>query len=157
MTGWRANDHTISVRKHPIVLTRPFLAILIGLVIIALISEASPAYTSVLMIWIWAAWGVLVLRLAWKTAQWSKESLVVTPEQVFLSSGLLSRRISYTPMAAVANMSLQESFFGRVLGYGELRLELEGQGQPLTVIDHVPYSDKLYLELCTWIFFSNEG
>jgi hypothetical protein len=64
--------------------------------------------------------------------------------------------MTYTPMTKVTNMSLQESFLGRLLGYGELLLQLEGRDQPPRVIDHVPYSDKLYLELCNRIFLNNE-
>jgi hypothetical protein len=145
MTTRGANHQTIAFRRHPAVLTRPFVATLAGLVLVALVSEAAPAHTSVLTICAWAAWGVLLLRLLWKTAEWSVESLLVTPQGVSQSSGLVSRKTNYTPMAKVANMSLQESLLGRLLGYGDLVLELEGRSQPPRIIDHVPYSDKLYL------------
>ncbi len=98
------------------------------------------------------AWGVLLVRLIWKTAEWAAGSLLITPQRLSITSGFLSRRTAFMPIAKVANMSLQETFLGRLLGYGELILELEGRDQPLCVIDHVPYSDRLYLELYNWFF-----
>jgi uncharacterized membrane protein YdbT with pleckstrin-like domain len=154
MTDQGGSHQAISFRRHPAVLTRPFMTTLGGLIVVAAISEVSSARVPAFTILVWAIWGVLLLRLIWKTAGWWTESLRVTPEGVSLNSGLLSRTMVYTPMTKVTNMNLQESLLGRLLGYGELVLELEGGSQPYRIIDYVPYSDKLYLELCNWIFFS---
>jgi len=132
-------------------LTRPLVETLAGLIAVAAVSDASLGDTSGLIIWVWAAWGLLLLRLIWKIAQWAVEFLIVTPDRLSLSSGLLSRRVAFIPIAKVADMSLQQPFLGRLLGYGELVLELPGQDQETRIIDHVPYSDRLYLELSTWI------
>ena len=41
---------------------------------------------------------------------------------------------------------------GRILGYGEFILESAGQDQALNKIDHLPYPEQLYLEVCGLIF-----
>jgi hypothetical protein len=49
-------------------------------------------------------------------------------------------------------MSFQRSSLGRLLGYGEFILESAGQDQALRVVDHLPYPEQLYLEVCGLIF-----
>jgi uncharacterized membrane protein YdbT with pleckstrin-like domain len=154
MTGRDADFQAIALRRHPVVLTRPLVETLAGLIVGVVVSETLPAHDSALIIGIWIAWSILLLRLIWKMAGWSVESLVITPQQLSLSSGLLSRKTVRTSMAKVTNMSLQESFLGRFLGYGELVLDFTGQDHPPYVIDHVPYSERLYLELCSWVMSS---
>lgn len=142
----------IIVHKHPVVLTGPFIAALAGLIFVAVLSEATPAHASILIILLWTTWGVLLFRLIWRTAVWATESLLVTPQQVSLSSGIISRTTNSMAVARITNVSIRESFLGRVLGYGELILELPDRNPGLFIIDHIPYSDRLYLELYAWIF-----
>src|SRR6266581_66629 len=52
----------------------------------------------------------------------------------------------------VIDMSFQRSFAGRLLGYGEFIVESAGQDQALRTIDHIPYPEQLYLEVCGRIF-----
>jgi uncharacterized membrane protein YdbT with pleckstrin-like domain len=155
MTSQDVDSRAITIRRHPVVLTRRFAATLGGLIIVAIISQALAPDTTI-VICAWVAWGVLLTRFIWKAVEWLKESLVITPQQVLLSSGIFSRTTTYTPMTRVTNMSLQEPLLGRWLGYGELILELSGQDQSFRVIDHVPYSDRLFFELYGWIFPQND-
>ncbi len=53
-------------------------------------------------------------------------------------------------------MSFQRSSLGRVPGYGEFILESAGQDQALRVVDHLPYPEQLYLEVCGLIFENKE-
>ena len=149
----RENNRTIGLRRHPVVLTQPFVVTLSGLIVAAIISGVPRAQTSILMILVWSAWGILLIRLIWKIVGWREfeNPSSVTPESMTLISGILSRETSVTPMAKVTDISLQESLLGRLLGYGKLILVLEGGDQPSHVIDHVPYSDRLFLELYSWI------
>jgi hypothetical protein len=56
------------------------------------------------------------------------------------------------PLVKVTDMSFQRSTLGRLLGYGEFILESAGQDQALRVVDHLPYPEQLYLEVCGLIF-----
>jgi hypothetical protein len=49
-------------------------------------------------------------------------------------------------------MSFQRSTLGRILGFGEFILESAGQDQALRIVDHLPYPEQLYLEVCGLIF-----
>jgi hypothetical protein len=56
------------------------------------------------------------------------------------------------PLSKVTDMSFQRSTMGRILGYGEFILESAGQDQALNKVDHLPYPEQLYLEVCGLIF-----
>jgi hypothetical protein len=56
------------------------------------------------------------------------------------------------PLSKVTDMSFQRSTMGRILGYGEFILESAGQDQALRIVDHLPYPEQLYLEVCGLIF-----
>jgi hypothetical protein len=60
------------------------------------------------------------------------------------------------PLKKVTDMSFERSALGRLLGYGKFILESAGQDQALTSVDHVPYPEQLYLEICRLIFPSQE-
>ena len=60
------------------------------------------------------------------------------------------------PLAKVTDMSFQRSAMGRILGYGKFILESAGQDQALTRVDHLPYPEQLYLEVCGLIFKDKE-
>ncbi len=60
------------------------------------------------------------------------------------------------PLTKVTDMSFQRTFAGRILGYGEFIVESAGQDQALRNIDHIPYPEQLYLEVCGMLFGSND-
>jgi hypothetical protein len=68
------------------------------------------------------------------------------------ASGVFTRKIAMMPLVKVTDMSFQRSSLGRLLGFGEFILESAGQDQALRNIDHVPYPEQLYLEICALIF-----
>jgi hypothetical protein len=53
-------------------------------------------------------------------------------------------------------MSFQRSFSGRLLGFGEFIVESAGQDQALRNIDHIPYPEQLYLEVCGMLFGNDD-
>ena len=54
-------------------------------------------------------------------------------------------------------MTFERSFLGRLLGYGTFILESAGQDQALSRVDHIPYPEQLYLEVCALIFPQKDG
>ena len=75
--------------------------------------------------------------------------LVKTP---FEATRMLVYKDYMMPLTKVTDMSFQRSTLGRILGYGEFILESAGQDQALRVVDHIPYPEQLYLEVCGLIF-----
>ena len=61
------------------------------------------------------------------------------------------------PLTKVADMSLQRSTLGQLLGYGQFIFESAGQNQAMRIVDLLPYPEQLYLEVCGLIFTGQEA
>jgi membrane protein YdbS with pleckstrin-like domain len=142
----------ITVRKHPAVLLRPIGVTLLGLVIAALISTTVARHNADVVGFVWIVWAVLLVWLAYRVWVWSQDYFIVTSRRMLLATGVLTRKVAMMPLVKVTDMSFQRSSLGRLLGYGEFILESAGQDQALRVVDHLPYPEQLYLEVCGLIF-----
>jgi membrane protein YdbS with pleckstrin-like domain len=94
----------------------------------------------------------LLLYLGYRTWEWSEDYFVVTSDRMLQASGVFTRKIAMMPLVKVTDMSFKRSTLGRMLGFGQFILESAGQDQALRTIDHVPYPEQLYLEICALIF-----
>jgi uncharacterized membrane protein YdbT with pleckstrin-like domain len=146
----------ITVHQHPAVLIRPIFEVLIGLAIAGWLSSSIAHGNSTAILVIWIIWGLVFLRLLWKVFEWAETYFVVTSQRFVLATGLLTRKVNMMPLAKVTDMSFQRSTMGRILGYGEFILESAGQDQALNRVDHLPYPEQLYLEVCGLIFKDKE-
>jgi len=142
-----------TVRQHPAVLMAPSAQALGGLLVATLLTAT--VVHGVLGAIIWAAWGVLLLRLIWKVANWSVDYFVVTTERLMLTTGFLTRRVAMMPLTRVTDMSFKRTFPGRLLGYGEFIVESAGQDQALRNVQFIPYPEQLYLLVCGMLFPSS--
>jgi membrane protein YdbS with pleckstrin-like domain len=142
----------ITVRFHPAVLIRPVAEVLGGLALAGLLSTTVARGNGVVMLIIWIAWLILVGRLLYKVWEWLEDYFVVTSQRLLLATGILTRNINMMPLSKVTDMSFKRSTMGRLLGYGEFIVESAGQDQALRRVDHLPYPEQLYLEVCGLIF-----
>lgn len=142
----------ITVRFHPAVLIRPVAEVLGGLAIAGLLSTTIAHSNGTVLLIIWLAWLVLVLRLLVKVWEWLENYFVVTSQRLLLATGILTRTVNMMPLGKVTDMSFRRSTMGRILGYGEFIVESAGQDQALRRVDHLPYPEQLYLEVCGLIF-----
>lgn len=142
----------ITVRKHPAVLIGPVALVVGGLVLAAVLSEFIGKHSGVALLAIWIAWAVLLGYLVVKAIDWSVNYFVVTSQRMLLTSGFVTRKVAMMPMTKVTDMSFQRSFQGQLLGYGTFVLESAGQEQALRTVDHLPYPEQLYLEVCGVLF-----
>jgi uncharacterized membrane protein YdbT with pleckstrin-like domain len=142
----------ITVRFHPAVLIGPVAQVLGGLALAGLLSTTVARGNGVVMLIIWIAWLVLVARLLYKIYEWLENYFVVTSQRLLLATGILTRNINMMPLSKVTDMSFKRSAMGRLLGYGEFVVESAGQDQALRNVDHLPYPEQLYLEVCGLIF-----
>lgn len=142
----------ITVHKHPAVLIRPIFEVLIGLAIAGWLSNAVAHGNGTVLLVIWILWALLLLRLGIKVLDWSVDYFVVTSQRFVLTTGVITRKVNMMPLSKVTDMSFQRTTLGRILGYGEFILESAGQDQALRVVDHIPYPEQLYLEVCGLIF-----
>jgi uncharacterized membrane protein YdbT with pleckstrin-like domain len=82
---------------------------------------------------------------------------IVTSHRMILTEGLITRKVGMMPLAKVTDMSFQRCFMGRLFGYGTFVLESAGQDQALSTVDHIPYPEQLYLEVCGLLFPSKDS
>jgi uncharacterized membrane protein YdbT with pleckstrin-like domain len=132
-------QQVITVRMRPAVLFSPIAIALGGLIAVVVLQGTIFKHASAVMLIVWIAWGVLLLRTLWLAATWAVDYFVVTSQRMILTSGLLSRRVAMMPLNKVTDMSFQRSFPGRLFGYGEFIIESAGQDQALRNIPYIPY------------------
>jgi membrane protein YdbS with pleckstrin-like domain len=149
-------EQVITVRRHPAVLIGPSVLALAGLLAAAVLSATVLHSNGILAAVVWLAWLVLFVRLIWKAINWAVDFFVVTSHRILLISGVLTRKIAMMPLSKVTDMSFQRTFAGRTLGFGDFIVESAGQDQALRTIDHIPYPEQLYLEVCGMLFGSDE-
>jgi uncharacterized membrane protein YdbT with pleckstrin-like domain len=145
-------QEVITVRKHPAVLLAPVAWAVIGLILAAVLSDTVLRHDSGLTWIVWAIWGLVFLNFLWAALNWSVDYFVVTSHRFIETSGLFSRKVAMMPLGKVTDMTFQRSLLGRILGYGTFILESAGQDQALSNVDHIPYPEQLYLEVCALIF-----
>ena len=149
-------QQVITVRRHPAVLIGPIVVTVLGLAGAIVLSDTLLAHQSTALLVVWLIWGVLLLRLIFKAFTWAVDYFVVTSHRMIVTSGIITRKIAMMPLVKVTDMTFQRSFLGRLLGYGTFILESAGQDQALSTVDHIPYPEQLYLEVCALIFPSKD-
>ncbi len=145
----------ITVHKHPAMLLGPIALTLGGLVVAGLLSTVADGNSSARNV-IWLAWGLILLYLVWRVAEWSVVYFTVTDKRMILTSGLVIRKVAMMPMTKVTDMSFKRSATGRLFGYGEFVVESAGQEQALRNVPFLPYPEQLYLEVCGLLFPTDE-
>ena len=146
----------ITVRRHPAVLIGPSVLTLAGPVAAGALTATVLNGNEPLVTVVWIVWLVLFFRMIWKAANWAGTFFVVTSQRFLLVFGVLTKKVEMLPLAKVTDMSFQRSFTGRLLGFGEFIIESVGRDQALRVVDHIPYPEQLYLEICGLIFRDSE-
>jgi uncharacterized membrane protein YdbT with pleckstrin-like domain len=122
-------------RLHPIVLgsTITFAACVVGATVLIIVrNELAPE--TVRLLWLAAA-GVILVSLAPPVLRWRTSEFAVTNRRVLVKIGLLSVHTVELLLPKVEAMSVDQSFAGRVLGYGTLRLS--GSGGTVEVFPRV--------------------
>jgi membrane protein YdbS with pleckstrin-like domain len=141
----------ITVRFHPAVLIKPVAWALIGLAVAGLLSTITRLSGAILLV-IWLAWLLLVIRLLYAIYVWLEDYFVVTSQRLVVVSGVIKKSVKMMPLTKVTDMSFNRSAWGRILGYGTFIVESAGQDQALRTINNLPYPEQLYLEVCGLIF-----
>jgi uncharacterized membrane protein YdbT with pleckstrin-like domain len=149
-------QQVITVRRHPAVLIGPSVLALVGLLAAGVLTATVLHGNNVLVYVVWIGWLLLFGRMIWKAINWAVDFFVVTSHRILLTSGVLTRKVAMMPLTKVTDMSFQRTFAGRLLGFGEFIVESAGQDQALRNIDHIPYPEQLYLEVCGMLFGSDD-
>jgi hypothetical protein len=149
-------ERVVTVRKHPAILARSIIVTLAGLLFALLLATTVLANSATAKEVLVVGCLLLILHLGWKTLHWWDGYFVVTSQRMLQVEGVVTRKVLMMPLVKVTDMTFERSFGGRVLGYGTFILESAGQDQALDRVDHVPYPEQLYLEICRLIFPGKE-
>ncbi len=142
----------IRVRRHWASLL-PVLLQTFGVVIVAfLLSQLLSGAGWVPQTVLWYLAVAAVLRLVWKALEWWIEVIIITNKRFMISSGLIVTKISMMPITKVTDMSYLRTLWGRVLGYGTLRVESAGQKQDLERVDYLPKPEATFDAISELIF-----
>jgi membrane protein YdbS with pleckstrin-like domain len=141
----------ITVRFHPAVLIRPVAEALGGLALAGLISTLVHLDSTALLV-VWLLWLILVFRLLFKIYAWLEDYFVVTSARLLLATGVFKKVVNMMPLSKVTDLRFERSPTGRLLGFGTFIVESAGQEQALRKVDHLPYPEQLYIEVCGLIF-----
>jgi hypothetical protein len=119
-------------RRHGVVLARPLAQAggLAGAGAVLLVQRWPLQLPGAALVVLAAA---VCLRAVWR---WERTRLVVTTEKVCLVDGTLRRRAASVRLRAIEKLELEQSFPGRLLGYGTLvagSLEIEHVPEPRSV------------------------
>jgi uncharacterized membrane protein YdbT with pleckstrin-like domain len=63
-----------------------------------------------------------LIRLGWDVLRWSAEEYIVTTHRVMQTEGIINKQTIDSSLEKVNDILLTQSFFGRLLGYGELEI-----------------------------------
>jgi uncharacterized membrane protein YdbT with pleckstrin-like domain len=142
----------ISVRQHPAVLVGSVFLVIAGLIVAGLLSSFVAHGNGTVILVIWLLWGLLLLWLVGKIAEWGVQYFVVTSERLMATQGLVTRRVNMIPLTKVSDVEFRQSTVGRLLGYAEFEVLAAGMDNRMRNIRFVPYPNQLYLEVCGVLF-----
>lgn len=133
----------LRTRQHwlaPIITGRTAWAILIASVLlIALITALGPGTPDWLRTIIGSlSLGLLVVALAWLAIVywgWYLQDYMVTSRRVLKVEGILRKRSADSSLEKINDAILEQSLFGRLLGYGDLEIMTAAE----TPVDHYSY------------------
>jgi uncharacterized membrane protein YdbT with pleckstrin-like domain len=122
----------LDARRHGVVLARP-LAQALALVGAGAVLLALPWPLAIPGAGLVVAAAAVCLRAVWL---WERTRLLVTTEKLCVVDGTLRRRSSSVRLQKVEKLELEQTFPGRLLGYGTLvagPLEIEHVSEPRSV------------------------
>jgi uncharacterized membrane protein YdbT with pleckstrin-like domain len=115
-------------KLHWIIFIRAFVLLVAGIVLLIYASSMTTQLGFALRM---VGWAVLALALLAALQAWFMQAiteLAITDRRVIYKRGFLSRRTIEMNMAKVETVDVQQSIFGRLLGFGTIRVRGTGQG-----------------------------
>jgi len=131
-----------TVRVHPAIIGGPMILVVAGLAVAGVLSKVGHANSELLII-IWVAWGVLLLRAFWKL-NWFFDYFVVTSTRLLIATGLANRTVRSISFSDVGAIVLHRSIEGRVFGYGDITVKAAKAEETLPKMRLIPFPQEVY-------------
>lgn len=117
----RARQHFLATLVEGRVAWAIFVAALVLVILVTRLEPNTPDL--VRQIFSWLGLGLLVVGLAWLTQiylSWYAQDYLVTNRRVMKVEGILKKRSADSSLEKINDAVLEQSVFGRMLGYGDL-------------------------------------
>lgn len=145
-------DQTVAVHRHKILIAFPLSVA--GVVCVAGLILAAAGVGGVLPL----AAGLLAASWAWwRWVNWLSWWFVITGKRIIVARGVFEHEIGLMPLNRLTDMSYRETWIGQRLGWGKIIVESAGQDQALHVINFLPWSHELYMEISWLLFGEGDG
>jgi uncharacterized membrane protein YdbT with pleckstrin-like domain len=135
-----------TIRRHPVLMVKPIVLWIMTLLVVGLISfvitEGNPIPVVDQIVLVLAL--AVTAYTAYKVLDWWKSYYVVTDERVLLLRGILSVNVSAVRLARVTETRFVRSVWGRILGYGALKLDSAGEQLGLASLEYLPRAEEVY-------------
>jgi Bacterial PH domain len=141
-----------STRQHPAVVLGPGLLAAAGLVAAAILSALVADGNSDVLLVIWAAWLILLLRLALKIGDWTASFFVVTSARIIMVSGFLRTKVDIIPLGTVNDMTIGRTLRGSLFSCADLTIAVGAPDQIIYKITYLPEAERMYLRISSVIF-----
>jgi uncharacterized membrane protein YjfL (UPF0719 family) len=139
----RADEESIvTARQHPALLIQPFMIAAGGAAAAAAVSVI-PAAGRPAKILAWALVTFLVFRLFFLAVNYLVRAIGITSTRILLVSGFFTITVTSIDLKDLRYCTFEQTFGGRLLGYGAIVLESGKQSK--TLIDYLPYPHDIYL------------
>ncbi len=127
-----AKDETIvfDVHHHPFTLSRPALPLLVFLVVwLVLVAKVGFFREGWVLLAGFAVLAALALYFAWRIAVWSHVNFVLTDRRLVYQSGVLTRHSREVPLSRVNDVTGCQMVLGRIVGMGDIVIEVADKGK----------------------------
>jgi hypothetical protein len=124
----------VDMRPHWIFFTGPALLTLVALV--GAIAIGTVVHVSGVVAWLLVAMVALPgAWLAWRAGRWLGMSLIVTNFRIIVRRGVLGRDMTQLRLQRVTEVHMNQSLIERIVGSGQLVLDVQGGDADVTVDD----------------------
>lgn len=133
-------------RRHLVVLVKPFVMWLLTLLVVGsislLLTQGAPVPildTAGLIVSL-----AVTFYFAFRVLQWWKDRYVITGQRVLLIEGIISVKVTAVSLSRVTETSFARSLWGRIFGYGDLKLDSAGEQLGLATLKYLPKPEAQY-------------
>jgi uncharacterized membrane protein YdbT with pleckstrin-like domain len=94
----------------------------------------------------------MIVRALWRIFEWHEDQLMITDKRLLKISGIFVRKTQYMPLNKITDMTYTRDPIGKLLGYGEFKVETAAKDQVLANLPYIPKPDQLYITLLDMTF-----
>ena len=146
-------------RRHVVVLAKPFLLWLATLLVLGFVTLVLTEGNPIPVVDVVAAWASLAmtLYLVFRGLHWWMDRYVITSQRALLVEGIFATKVSAVSLSKVTETSFSRSLWGRLFGYGDLKLDSPGEPLGLATLSHLPKPEAIYRLVSSLLIRSEEA